>query len=201
MIMYIKQDAANQFVTFDSELNSSLYSNIGDTFQDYLSGMWVKLSEEQINFYNNNPNASVKEVWDMQLNPMPSEQDELEQLKRDAIKTIVLYDTSDAVNAFTINNTVKAWFTVEQRLNYKQSIEAAKLLGETNLEFLLNGFAFTITIDRAEYMLAQIQRYADKCYLITEQHKSNIKNLNTREDIISYDFTSGYPEMLNFELV
>jgi hypothetical protein len=75
--------------------------------------MWVKLSEEQINFYNNNPNASVKEVWDMQLNPMPTEPDELEQLKQDAIKTIVLYDTSDAVNAFTINNTVKAWFTVE----------------------------------------------------------------------------------------
>lgn len=201
MVVYIKNDIPNNFVELDQELDSNLYNNIGITFKDYELGFWVKLSDQQKEFYQDNPTASVIEVWNLSLQESENTTiNKLEQAKKDAIKTISLYDSSNAVNAFIVNNTVKTWFTIEQRLNYKQSVEAAKLLNETSLQFLVEGIPFSISVTNAEYMLAQIQRYADKCFLVTEQHKANIRTMNNIEDIDTYDFTVGYPEMLNFIL-
>lgn len=201
MVVYIKKSFPKKFVKLEQELDSNLYSNIGVTFTDYELGSWVKLSQQQTEFYLANPEASVEEVWNTKLKD--SEEiniDLLEQAKQDAINTIVLYDLSNAVNAFILNGSIKTWFTVEQRLNYKQSVEAAKLLGEDTLEFLVEGLSFSISITDAEYMLAQIQRYADKCFIVTEQHKANIKALTSIEEIDNYDYTQGYPNMLSFEL-
>ena len=200
MVVYIKESFPKQFVELEQELDASLYSNIGITFADYESGMWVKLSESQKEFYVNNPNATVQEVWNTQLNNEIPYISELDKAKEDAIHTITLYDLSNAVNAFILNNVIKTWFSVEQRLNYKQSIEAAKILKEDQLEFLIEGMVMSVSISNAEYMLAQIQRYADKCFMVTEQHKANIKALTSIEDINNYDYTIGYPEMLKFEL-
>jgi hypothetical protein len=88
------------------------------------------------------------------LHEDPSIDVTLNSAKEDAIKTIELYDVSTAVNGFILNNTIRTWFTVEQRLNYKQSVEAAKLLGESSLDFLVEGMPFTISVTNAEYMLA-----------------------------------------------
>ena len=202
MVVYIKKSVPKKFVVLEQELDKELYSNIGITFTDYELGFWVKLSDSQKDFYLKNPTANVEEVWNTQLHEeLVTELDKLEQSKKDAIHTICLYDLSNAVNGFILNDSIKTWFTVEQRLNYKQSIEAAKLLGEETLEFLVEGKLFTVSVNDAEYMLAQIQRYADKCYLVTETHKANINSLNTIEDIDNYDYMIGYPEMLKFELV
>lgn len=200
MVVYIKEGFLKQFVELEYELDSNLYSNIGITFADYESGMWVKLSESQKEFYLNNPNATVQEVWNTQLNSEEAQVNDLDKAKEDIIRTIELYDLSNAVNAFILNNVIKTWFSVEQRLNYKQSIESAKILKEDQLEFLIEGMVISISIDAAEYMLAQIQRYADKCYMVTEQHKANVKALTSIEDINNYDYTIGYPDMLKFEL-
>lgn len=201
MVVYIKKSFPKKFVKLEQELDSNLYSNIGITFTDYELGSWVKLSEQQTEFYLEHPEASVEEVWNIQMqNDNYQGLDALEQAKQDAIRTIALYDLSNAVNAFTLNGVIKTWFTVEQRLNYKQSVEAAKLLGEDTLEFLVEGLPFSISVTNAEYMLAQIQRYADKCFIVTEQHKANIKALTSIEEIDNYDYTQGYPNMLSFEL-
>lgn len=48
--------------------------------------------------------------------------------------------------------------------------------------------------------LAQIQLYADRCYIVTETHKSNVNALKTIEEVDNYDITSGYPEKLNFNI-
>ena len=201
MVVYIKKSFPKKFVKLEQELDSNLYSNIGITFTDYELGSWVKLSEQQTEFYLEHPEASVEEVWNTQMqNDNYQGLDTLEQAKQDAIRTITLYDLSNAVNAFTLNGVIKTWFTVEQRLNYKQSVEAAKLLGEDTLEFLVEGLPFSISVTNAEYMLAQIQRYADKCFIVTEQHKANIKALTSIEEIDNYDYTQGYPNMLSFEL-
>lgn len=202
MVVYIKNDVPNKFVELDQELDSALYSNIGSTFEDYEAGFWVRLSDSQKDFYYQYPAASVEEVWNKYLqSSIDSDVNQLELAKEDAINTIRQYDLSTAVNAFMVNSQFKTWFTVEQRLNYKQSVEAAKILGEGSLQFLVEGIVFSIPITKAEYMLAQIQRYADKCFLVTEQHKANIKDLTNIEDVHNYDFTVGYPEMLNFVLV
>lgn len=200
MIIYIKNNVSKKFIILETELDKTLYSNIGNSFEDYLHGAWVKLSDEQVQFYLSNQNASVEEVWNTQLNQIQPETNELEQAKLNMLNTIDLYDKSNAVNGFVINDTIIAWFTVEQRLNYKQSVESAKLLGETQLTFLVNNALFSIDVVSAEYMLAQIQRYADNCYMVTEYHKNMIKNMTDVDQINQYDFMTGYPERLKFNL-
>jgi hypothetical protein len=52
----------------------------------------------------------------------------------------------------------------------------------------------------AEMALAQIQIYADRCYIVTETHKSDVNSFENIEDVDNYDITAGYPEKLNFNL-
>ena len=200
MITYIKKNINGNYVTLDNELDSASHNDIGTTYEHYLNNWWVRLNDEQVKFHQDNPNASIEEVINMELTPVP-QVDELVEAKKRKLTQIVNYDRSYKVNNFIINDYINAWFTVQERLNYKQSVEAAKLLGEETLDFLVNGMPFTVSVTSAEYMLAQIQRYADKCYMVTEQHKYNVNNLTTVEEINNYDYTQGYPEMLKFVLV
>lgn len=200
MVTYIKKNIPNNYVIMENELDKTLHNNVGTTYEAYLNNWWVLLNEEQVKFHELNPDASIEEVINMELKIVPSI-DPLVEAKNKVIGDIKQYDRSDNVNSFILNGVIKAWFSVQERLNYKQSVEAAKLLGEETLDFLVNGMPFSVTVVQAEYMLAQIQRYADKCYMVTEQHKANVNTLTTVEEVNAYDYTQGYPEMLKFELV
>lgn len=200
MVTYIKKNIPNNYVIMENELDKTLHNDVGTTYEAYLNNWWVLLNEEQVKFHELNPGASIEEVINMELKIVPSI-DPLVEAKNKVIGDIKQYDRSDNVNSFILNGVIKAWFSVQERLNYKQSVEAAKLLGEETLDFLVNGMPFSVTVVQAEYMLAQIQRYADKCYMVTEQHKANVNALTTVEEVNTYDYTQGYPEMLKFELV
>ena len=200
MATYIKKNIPSNYITLEKELDKSLHNDVGVTYEAYLNNWWVLLNEEQVKFHEDNPNASIEEVINMELKAVPSI-DPLVESKNKVIGDIKQYDRGDNVNSFILNGVINAWFSVQERLNYKQSVEAAKLLGEDTLDFLVNGMPFNVTVVQAEYMLAQIQRYADKCYMVTEQHKANVNALTTVEEVENYDYTQGYPEMLKFELV
>ena len=200
MITYINKKVPSIYVTMAQPLDSELHNNVGSTYEEYLCGWWVLLNEEQVKFHENNPDASVREVLAMELDPEPVV-DELIEAKNKKLAEIQQYDQSEAVNNFILNNSINHWFSVQERLNYKQSVEAAKLLGEETLDFLINDMPFSVGVVEAEYMLAQIQRYADKCYIVTQQHISNVNSKTSIEDVDLYDYTTGYPEMLKFELV
>lgn len=200
MVTYIKKNIPSNYITLEKELDKSLHNDVGTTYEAYLNNWWVLLNAEQVKFHKDNPNASIEEVINMELKVVPVV-DPLISAKNKVLSEIRRYDTSDKVNNFIINDVINAWFSVQERLNYKQSVEAAKLLGEETLDFLVNGMPFSVTVVQAEYILAQIQRYADKCYMVTEQHKATVNALTTVEEVNAYDYTQGYPEMLKFELV
>lgn len=200
MVTYIKKNINGNYVTLDSELDSALHNDIGTTYEHYLNNWWVKLTKAQVKFHQDNPTASIEEVINMELKVIPTP-DPLVEAKKLIIGKIIKYNKSSDVDNFILNDVINSWFSVQERLNYKQSVEAAKLLGEETLDFLVNGMPFSVTVAQAEYMLAQIQRYADKCYLVTEQHKVNVNALTTVEEVENYDYTQCYPEMLKFELV
>lgn len=123
----------------------------------------------------------------------------IETLKEVKLNELVDYDKSDNVNTFTVNG-VNAWFDKENRAALSTSIESASLLGETEITFVVNDKEFSIDIQAAKQMLATVQRYADKCFLVTEAHKRTIKGLSKAEDIVSYDVTTGYPTKVAFTL-
>lgn len=123
----------------------------------------------------------------------------IETLKEVKLKELADYDISEDVNGFILNDKT-AWFDKENRAALSTSIESASLLGESTITFVVNDKEFSIDIPKAKQMLAAVQRYADKCFLITESHKRAIKGLSEAEEIINYDVTTGYPTKVSFTL-
>lgn len=123
----------------------------------------------------------------------------IETLKEVKLKELADYDTSDNVNDFDVNG-LNAWFDKDTRAALSTSIESASLLSESTITFVVNDKEFSIDIPTAKQMLAAVQRYADKCFLVTEAHKRAIKGLTEAEEIINYDFKTGYPTKVTFTL-
>lgn len=195
---YIKHDVKGFYVALFEELSKELYNNIGTTFDDFNANKWVLLNDEQVLFKNEHPKAKIHEVFTMTLDPIGERT--LEQAKNEMLSKIDVYDQSQDVNGFFINNTINAWFTVQERTNYKSSIDAAKLMNVETLTFYVGDVMLNITPEMAEKMLAQIQLYADQCFIVTKQHKAMVETLETIEHVDKYDFKKNYPTKLNFML-
>jgi hypothetical protein len=193
---YIKLDISGYYIEFDEMFNPELYDNLGDTYQDFLDNKWVLLSDEQVAFHEEHPEANVKEVWDMEITPEPPRT--LEDAKAEMIAKIDEYDSSSEVNGFLVNSEIEGWFTPEERSNYKSSIDAAKLLGISALTFFIDNVEMTVTPVQADYMLAEIQLYADQCYIVTKGHKIAVEAMETIEEVDAFPYTEGYPEKINF---
>lgn len=179
---------------------------VGTTIDDYTTGAYVALSNEQADFHVTHPEAGQLECWRMELDPMPEyptipTPDPLQDAIQRKIQEIMDYDRSEAVNTFFVNG-ISDWLTPDIRANYLSSIEAANLLGETTITFIIAGIVATTALQDARIMLAKIQRYADNCTIVTETHKANVRALGlaTVEEIDAYDNTAGYPEKEEFTI-
>lgn len=124
--------------------------------------------------------------------------DPLELARNEKLKALDAYDNSIKVNGFYVGEQL-TWIDRETRNTYKASIEAAELLGETSIIVPILGMILNIPIDKGKIALAKIQRYADACAIVTATHKMAISQLTSESDVMSYDFTQGYPEKLVFD--
>lgn len=141
MYTYIRNAINGYYVETPDEIAQEYWEGmIGNTYEDFLNGKWVLLSDGQVEFHEENPNASIREVLDMQLTPVP--QRTLEQAKAEKIAEIENYDNSNSVNSFDIvmgENVISAWITPDQRSNYKNSLDSAELLGLEEVHPVFNG--------------------------------------------------------------
>lgn len=204
---YIKYDNWEKYVTFNEPLDPALNNNIGTTWEDYINKKWVLLSPEQVAFHEEHPEATVHEVWNMEITPIPPRT--LEEAKMEMLNKIAMYDGSENVNAFIVKIPaetedefieMKAWLTQQERANYRSSIDSAKLLGVESLSLYIGDMPLTLPTPEAEEFLAQIQLYADACYIATKQHESTVKQMETIQEVDEYNYETGYPEMLVFTL-
>ena len=122
-------------------------------------------------------------------------EEELQRAKEVKIAEIAAYSDSDAVNSLTFYG-LKTWLKPNVRANYLVSLDAAELLGETNITFVVEGVQASLPIKQVRLLLAKIQRYADACFIVTEGHKRAVRALQTVEEVEGYDYTTGYPEKL-----
>ena len=203
MKTYIRKNITGYYVEFPEEIDAQYWEGkIGTTYEDFLAGKWIPLSDEQVVFHNEHPDYSVKNVIEMQ-DPETIEKT-LEQVKAEKIIQINSYDNSIDVNSFYFvdesGSHIPVWFTPNERSNYRSSIEAAELVGVENLSLYIGENLVTIPTATAKLMLAQIQLYADQCFIVTKQHKAIIEEAESIEYIDNYDITQGYPEKLIFEL-
>lgn len=193
--VYIKLSIAKHFVSFEQPLSSEEYNNLGETWADYANNKWVLLSDAQVEFHENNPDASVKEVWDMAL--IPPHERTLEEAKQEKITEIEEYDKSDAVNSFSINGQ-DMWLTVEEREQIASQISANEAVGRETMTRWFGGVSYTFPIAAWKQMLIALEVYAGDALNITEWHKSSVNALDTIEAVDAYDYTTDYPEKLTF---
>lgn len=198
MYTYIKHNIKGFYVELETKLSDELYKT-GNTWEDFLANKWVLLTKKQVAFRNENPTAKISEVFNTTLDTT-SNTKTLESVKNQMYSKIDSYDNSDAVNQFTVNDELTGWFTPTERANYKTSVDAAKLLNVDLLQFYMEDVLLDVNTTDAETMLAQIQLYADRCFIVTKQHKAAVEALTSIEDVEAYDYTKGYPDKLNFTL-
>lgn len=160
-----------------------------------LNTSFRKMTNKQVEFYLENPNSSIIEIINChKYEPWP---ETLEGKKQEKIVEIEQYDTSDAVNGFYYNEQFM-WLDRDTRACLKNTIESLELVGETQLKIWYGDSYITLNINEAKILLASLEVYATRCYNVTAQHKVDVKNLQTIEEVNNFDITADYPEMLRF---
>ena len=185
-MQYIHIYSEEKVVRLDFELDGNY--EVGTTYEDYLNGAWVPLNAEQKAFYETHPAASAKEILECEL--IPPYEPTLEGVKSAKVNEIAVYDGSDAVNSFTLGGK-RMWLD-------KDTIEQA--VGKETTVLWYDTVKYVIPIPLALQMLAALELYALECYNVTQEHLAVVMGLATKEEVGAYDYTSGYPEKLVFNL-
>ena len=115
-------------------------------------------------------------------------------------KQIELYDNSNFVNEFYIGNTA-IWLNKADRVGLQLRLEYELSIGKESTILWHNGVSFPLPLigDYTAFdMLIDIEVYASKCYDNTQKHLAEIMKIANVEEIMNYDYTTGYPEKLKF---
>lgn len=123
----------------------------------------------------------------------------LDYAKKQALKKINEYDVSDNVNSFFLNGT-KVWLNKDTRVGLMNSLTIEKNSGKETSTLWFGNIKLDINTEAAIQMLSALELYALKCYNKTAEHKVNIENMTSVEDVVNYNFTEGYPDKLNFNI-
>ena len=179
------------------ELPSESYK-LGTTWAEYLEGdTFVKLTDAQVNFRAANPNASVKEVFDMTL----VEVDELAAAKS---RKIFQIETADnASNEFFVNGT-SMWLSKDDRTALVgNTIPALEAKGYTSTllwgwDSNRNPVSFNVTLAALKQMLPELEIYAKSTYDLKMLHTASVNALTSAAEVDALDVTGDYPNKLTF---
>ena len=128
-----------------------------------------------------------------------AEHNYLEAEKIITLEQIEAYDTSEAVNQFSVGDN-QIWLDKSMRVGLNNSISKEIEIGREETTLWYDMLSFTIPCQTAMQMLTQLEIYALQCYNVTAQHKVRVKNAETLEELKNYDYRAGYPEKLHFNI-
>ena len=121
--------------------------------------------------------------------------DALEVAKQAVSDAILAYDSSSSVNEFTLQGT-PMWLDKATRAGLKMRLEAEQASGKEETTLWYGMIAATLPIANAISMLNALEVYASECYDVTQGHLAAVNALQTVEDVLGYEYESGYPGML-----
>ena len=119
----------------------------------------------------------------------------LARAKREILKHIEAYDTSSAVNGFVLNGAV-VWLDKATRVGLMNSTTIAKAMGQATTTLWLGDTKLEVGCDMAIQLLSSLEMYALECFNVTAAHKKAVAELTDIGEVLSYDYTKGYPEKL-----
>ena len=121
----------------------------------------------------------------------------IEEVRNHKLVQIDNYDASPEVEMFTING-IPMWLGHELRQQIRTSAEAYSSLGYTEMTKVFEGIEYTFPITTWIQMLDALEVYAAEALNTTERHKNIVNTLATIQEIVDYDYTTGYPLKLSF---
>lgn len=125
----------------------------------------------------------------------------LEEVRQQKLQEIAVYDKSENVDRFFVDGN-PMWYDVNKRGDIERTINSAVSQGRDTLVLWTEQepiLPLTFKCSDALAMLNQLEYYAYECLNNTRQHEANVRALTTKEEIEQYDYTTGYPEKLNFK--
>ena len=133
------------------------------------------------------------------LENVGTEADVLNSAKASVLADIEAYDTSSAVNGFILNGQ-RVWLDKATRVGLMNSTTIAKGMGQPTTTLWLGDVKLVVECDKAIQLLSALEMYALECFNVTAAHKKAVTEMGTVEEVLGYDYTKGYPEMLEMRI-
>jgi len=177
------------------------YSKVidGKTIIKFADEIVVRSNGKQT--FNPTEQMILADGWEIYVAPVY--EPTLEEIKARKVEEILAYDSSEAVNEFSIVG-VPMWLDKATRagLMLRFQAEQARAIAEVNetpMTTLWNdGQPYTLPLETAQQMLIALELYASECYDNTQSHIAEVQKLESKEAVESYDYTTGYPQKLLF---
>ena len=160
---------------------------------------FIVLEKDGLQIINPTDEMLFEDGWVEYIKPEISEIERLYIAKDNKVQEILDYDKSSNVNIFTVES-IPVWLDKETRAGLMLRLQAEEIMGKETTTLWYEGLSFTLTLVQAKQLLYAIENYASMCYDRTQEHLITVKGLGTIKEVEEYDFTTGYPEALNFSL-
>ena len=214
---YITKRNKLTYIGLDNLLDPSC-NDIGESYLDFLAGKWVLLSEEQVLFKEEHPNATIREVLDMKIaerEPEPSQAEVIEaevfnrtkDLKMDEIRAQDAKSNKFFISVISEGKEVannEFWMDKDLRNSLLNvTLPALQKNGDTTTKLWSNTIPPTsieVPIDWALNCIPVVEIYAKKTYDMMQGNIAKVYAAKTVDEINSIDVESGYPPYITFEL-
>lgn len=123
----------------------------------------------------------------------------LSAAKMSMLAEITAYDSSSSVNSFLLNG-MQVWLDKATRVGLMNSTTIAKAMGQQKTTLWLGSYQLEVDCDKAIQLLSALEMYALECFNVTASHKATVGELKTIEEVLTYDYKSGYPDKLKMEV-
>ena len=148
--------------------------------------------------------AVVRKVWvydgvRLETGGMTSEAALTAAAQKMVLAEIEKHDTSSAVNGFILNGQ-RVWLDKATRVGLMNSTTIAKAMGQPTTTLWLGDAKLGVECDKAIQLLSALEMYALECFNVTAVHKKAVAEMSTVESVLAYDYTAGYPEMLEMRI-
>jgi len=164
---------------YNSYLNSVTIDSAGvEEYNDYLKYIF---------------NAKMVVKRDLEL------EEAINLARERVLSKISEYDKSSEVNGFLLKGQL-FWLDRETRMSVSYSTAQEKAAGSETTVIWLGGVSMELPCDTVIALLSQLEVYAKQCYNKTAEHKENVSAFMSLNEIEQYDYRSGYPEMLSFDV-
>ena len=148
--------------------------------------------------------AVVRKVWvydgvRLETGGMTSEAALTAAAQKMVLAEINKNDTSSAVNGFMLNGQ-RVWLDKATRIGLMNSTSIAKAMGQPTTTLWLGDVKLVVECDKAIQLLSALEMYALECFNVTAAHKKAVSEMSTVESVLAYDYTAGYPKILEMSV-